>query len=1254
MLIIASSAWGDGTATAAGQQAAPKGLQPVFPVENPNLTFVEAEDAVSTNFAREPVLNFGVSGYRALQLNRSSGLEGVGSFYADYVFTLPASGDWELWYGGTPPGPKDPVSPSYTSPFSISIDAEQPRPVTRETDAVAGIYAPNYFWNRVGERPLDAGKHTMRFEVTEKRRIDGRYLFYLDCFFFVRKDGGKRLVADPLPAVFPAKMDDRTSDVPFASIDDMLIKVRDNPGITQPLTDLAAIYSLLGDYLNALKYLNRASALHPGDADINLLIAENRIWKGDVPEGLSAFRAVLSKNPKRRDLWLEAGKVAAWNGNYDQSIAFFRDGLAAFPGDADLTVNLGLTYLWASKGQEAEATFKAAQASAGSDPARLVDLGRVYRVNSYPDRALRAYMAAAAASPQTLSYHLLVIDTLRAMGKKTDADAERKRVQDMFVPSDTLTAYLDSFQTAEGLKDQVLAEYEGKLVQNPDNLVLRQVLAQAYFWNGLKGKAIGEYRRILANYAYHALTEAEAKSSPLPLLIDRGNVLSDYFLRFPAIATQARGGLDAEIAKLAQATSNRDNSQAALDAAHKAQAVAKIGKETDAALASVHAAEDKLQAAENALAGEKDNLSRLVDAATAVLAQSDQAVSASQVDGETTQNLSARDVQAQALFMQSTKANGWTFDRAGTLSEMAQDLADDDLSRVVTAKIDLSDRLTSQAQSVLSVDAGSRASTSAAYTEAQSLLWAGQVKSALQIVERLSGDPGAAQLPAYFAELAGIARSLAQPPEPVPQASGDPLSDAKSLTAELAKRSNAASGQRDLLQKNLTLLHTLYRHTQLRAFYDFEQEVSSVRNELGDYYLAGDNPELDLAIAQFNRVLAVDPGDLDATFRLGKVYEWKSDWKSAQDAYGLVYKADPNFENVTTLYNHLAREHADSISSQTSAFADTQHVQLHAETAWSRSFNSTLGISAEYQTDDWRILRANATGGTDSSSYQVQDISVSVPIRFYLEDVTISPRIGGMLVGDSLFLKTGTVTPSGDFFQSVSAASPYAKLDVAAGAFNALYLNSTFTWGRLPESLDPALQVSLYDASAEANLTTLLSFIDVWPLHDTTLRTYGRVDLVQTDQLAYQNMMYTALQEITIDILKGGSPYGVLSLSGNVTWQNSDHSEPYLYYTPSSVLVLGAGLKGSLAIPAKNGDVLDLSLRGYVGSYQDLVSGVPSNQVQGEVDANGDLTSGNGTWSLSASFGNTATSLGIAQPGSYWSVNVRLGYSVKLPTLMAP
>ena len=101
----------------------------------------------------------------------------------------------------------------------------------------------------------------------------------------------------------------------------------------------------------------------------------------------------------------------------------------------------------------------------------------------------------------------------------------------------------------------------------------------------------------------------------------------------------------------------------------------------------------------------------------------------------------------------------------------------------------------------------------------------------------------------------------------------------------------------------------------VRAFYAWDRATAQIRNELGDYYLAQEPPGLAEAIDQFRKVLTIDPNDISASFRLGKVYQWKRDWKAALDQYARVYKADPSYENVAALYNQVAREHADSFSS---------------------------------------------------------------------------------------------------------------------------------------------------------------------------------------------------------------------------------------------------------------------------------------------------------------------------------------------------
>ncbi len=1250
-------------------------IEPVFPVENESIVLVEGEDAVSTNFAREPVLNYGCSGFRALQLNRSTGLQGVGTLYADYVFTVPSSGTWELWYGGTPPGPRDELYPSYSSPFQLTIDGQKPMQVSRETMAVVENYAPSFYWNLIGSVPLEARRHRVRFEVTEKRRVDGRYLFYLDCFFLVKKEGGKRVLAEPLPSVFPRNLDNRAINNPFPTIDDALIRVRDTPGAIEPLLDLSLVYTLLGDYLNAIKYLNSAALIQPKNADIILLTAKNRVWKGDSAEGLKKYRELLDADPARRELWLEAGKVAAWTGRFDDSIKFFTDGLAAFPKDLDLTVNLGLTYVWASRGQDGERVFREAQSIAGSDAGRLKEIARIYRVNGYPDRAIQSSNAAIAASPQDLQAYLMLIEIDQAVGKTADAEMVQKKITETFAPSPRLAAYLESFREKQGLKEQVMAEYRQRLADNPDNLVLRQTLAQAYFWNGQKSRAIEEYRHILANHAYIIIRNAEAEAAAVLWPLDKGFLLSDFFARVPFLAQQKRALLSGEAAKYRQALASRDAAQKSLAAAKAAQAKAKEGQDADRALAAVQAEEDKLLAADGALGKEASALAALTADARALASLITGFAGEASADTEKVGALQAQDAKAEEAFASVVKASAWKLDRAGTLAELSLDAADNSLARLVMAKIHMMDGQIGSAQSLLAKYANDLGGTGTgtAFTLAQSLLWSGKAKEAGPLIASLAASPGSAVLPQYFPDLADLqktieaASSAGQPAGSEP--GEDPLAAVDAASAELTKAEKEAGTQRDLVRKNLTLLQILYRRAMVRAFFAWDQATSSIRNELGDYYLAEEPPDLEAAIVQFRRVLAVDPNDLSATFRLGKVYQWKRDWKAALDQYAKVYKADPAFENVAALFNQVSREHADSLASLASYLADSQRIQWHAETSYTHLFNTTWGLAAAYVTDAMRIKRDITRGdgsvATENSVYQVHDVSLGVPFTFSDANVTLTPRVGASIVANSLNTeapKTADPPVIQDAFGLVLPPEPYAKLDAVLGLWNVVYLNTALRWGRQPETLDPVREAKIgakiYDASAEANVTTKFSFIDAWLLRDTTLRAYGKVDLIHDKGFGFQNFLSTVVGELTVQLLKGGMPYSLLTLIGNVTWQRSQNPESYSYYAPSEVFLAGGNLMGSTWIGVGGGRVLGLSLRAYGGTFQERTLAASNfvPRIKAEAEANVSFTRGNATWTLTA-IANTTYNTTLApavNPWDYWSAFVRLGYSLKMPEQLAP
>lgn len=77
---------------------------------------VEGEDAVSTNFAAEPVQLFGAGQNLTLQLNQTTLLNDA-PYYADFVVFADSPGEFAVWYGGSIPGAADAFAPSYGSPL---------------------------------------------------------------------------------------------------------------------------------------------------------------------------------------------------------------------------------------------------------------------------------------------------------------------------------------------------------------------------------------------------------------------------------------------------------------------------------------------------------------------------------------------------------------------------------------------------------------------------------------------------------------------------------------------------------------------------------------------------------------------------------------------------------------------------------------------------------------------------------------------------------------------------------------------------------------------------------------------------------------------------------------------------------------------------------------------------------------------------------------------------------------------------------
>jgi tetratricopeptide (TPR) repeat protein len=1201
-----------------------KKVEPIFPDENKYLIFFEGEDAVSTNFNKEPTQNYACSGSRALQLSRTTTVQAGTTFYADYVFYIEEDGTYEFWYGGTPPGPKSDIYPSYASPFQYSIDdASKTKNVYREDMTVVENYAPSYYWNLVKEENLTRGRHQLHIAVKDKRGYDARFYFYLDALFFVKKEGSSRLTGNKLPAIFPKNLDERKINQPFKQIDDYLILIRDNPEAVAPLVDVSLIYSLINDHLNAVKYLKRASMFAPDDINIKLLLAKNYVWMQEVSTGLDLYKEILKKDQSQINIWMEAGKVAGWTGRFKDSTEFFTQGLQSHPDNLDLLVNMGLSYLWAGDHVKADKAIQEAREKAGKDPDKIKALAKVFMVNGYPEKAAEIYKQGIEIAPADLQLYLLLEDTYLNSGKKTDADDVKNLISKRFIASSKLTRYLDLYHEKIGLKDKVLEGYRTQLVSQPDNLELREMLAQTYFWNGLRDDAIREYLNILTNQAFRELKSMEQGSSQVLEEIDRLSLLSDYYGGIEKIVTDKKNEINAQADKYRNAPVDKQKQEAAL-------------------LSS--------------LAADGEEMANRYNQISVIYKKELESVAAIMEKAK-------KDEEVGQKVMKSIR---WEWDKRETVSELEEVsknglvLADHMLARISGLDNNFQD---SRAKFEKIVKANPY--PEAEFSLWETLLWSGNSDAADQMLSVYKKDMQG-YMP-YIESISSLADLTGKVTGSTADSSGDPSAKAKLVADRLLTLTSNARPNQQNADSSARLLREKLQNKLVFALYTCQENTYLLRNELGDFYLK--NNEQDRAIAQYKQVLAIDPYNLSAIYKLGTVYQWKQDWYEAMSSFDKVYQADPNYENAASLYNSLAKAHADEVYLEADSYTDTSRFWMYALLNYRKYINSFMRGVIAYRYDYEQFYRTWLTPTFDS--FFVHTVGAGMEFAVPVLNLKLIP-----VAGLRLYLKDdfyGWEMHQIDATQAAIYTNAYPDLSLLAnyGLFNALsydpWLELDFSlnagdlfssWGHFgfTKYLDSyAYHIAdVYDLWTDANLSLAFSFLGAYPYKE------GFVKLCpETHVLSDKNIIIKPNLELYMPIFSIDNPNIVLSFDGTGDFENTFNSAggaiiPANYYKPNKVIQA----LGQLGISCKFGpkdkpDTPTFSLKaggGYYGYINWLGNQINDTKFigEGKFAIDGDKGSFSILADLNFTFMPNMTNL------DFWSVEVKAEYTAKLPSLLAP
>ncbi len=1191
-----------------------------LPVTAQSVIVVEGEDAVSTNFAADSVLLYGAGQNRTLQLNEKQQIS-AGSYYADLVFFAEEGGPHTFWYGGSFPGSREALAPSYGSPFVYSINDGVEVPVFWEDVRWGDFYSVPYAHVRVGEVILEPGMNRIRIEVREKRRFDASFFFYLDRIVFVP------VAVQPAETGLLLPPEESLRDSP-ESIEDMLIRIRENSQDIDAYLRVAEFYTLLGDNINAIRYLNRVSVLEPGNPRILLLQARNNVWRGDINAGLESYWRLVGAAPARIDGFLEAGKIAAWSGFYAASEQYYLSALEHHPESPEVLANLGFTYLWWNRQQRAREVFRQAEQLARV-AGTLIELGRVYEKNDDLERAVELYRRRLAEVPEDEELYLALLDALYRSGQAEEAAAMARDAPARLPEYAAVAARFQRISRTYAIRAEVLSQYEDAVQADPFDLDRRRVLAQTYFWIGRRTEGISETENILVIEAQQKLRGFVANVQDVIWSEVLGRTVRDT-IRAALPVLSADSSRLAAARNVYEKASRQEGGDTRTPGEEMARTIASVENDlillselSDLYAQKISGTVPDVQASAEVLETEMDSIRESLKwdpPMDRLLAEFTLA---------STHNVPGGPATTQLLLTLRGRQPLWEGVLTTDAGEELGRILGESRAGAITQVFDHSIKL----------EAGYTAESDR-FTDLLLLLEL-QGPAIRSLIERSSasvpvesnGQPAAATMtPAQAYERVDDVRQR--------------ISDSTRELTLLLRQMDEDAG---VLERYLALQTD-------RDLFALQNETAALRNRLGTYYLDQDRTES--AVQQFETVLAVDPGNLEARYSLANAYRQLGRWRQAQDAFTTIYSADPNYRNTVRIHNEIARQYADILTAGVVVVNEGSRQEANTDLSYLWQVRSNLGMRAGFSYSQYR-LRINA-GEIRRHAYQDVRARLGVPVRLLKERIRLEPFLQSYMVGNQLYTVSPAGSPvdvvsdAGDYFQTYTVSPGWGvSAGIGAGIW---YLSGDYEYGvyRPVEDIPPVTAVvERPEASAHTiniGAGASLSGVQNPVVARFDFGTAAKAELIEEDS-SFSGTRYSVTQDISFRTVDRVDPFTKVETALSASYESYEGETSPWFYEPDSIFQAGgsAGLRMYRAAGPRH--VWGLVARLYGGLYQTAAfSGDAANGVRFSGDLLGELTRDNVAFQVSVNYNASTTSFDSLD---YYALTVGLQTVVRNFRLLA-
>jgi len=227
---------------------------------------------------------------------------------------------------------------------------------------------------------------------------------------------------------------------------------------------LGYILSHEGKPTESLAEYTRAAQLRPPTANDLKIVAVDYVLLGDFVDADRWLTKALSLNPSDADGWYYLGRTKYNENRFSEAIDAFHTCLKLDPHNVKAEDNLGLSYEGLNQTQEAIDAFRTAiswQSSINQKNAQpYLNLGMLLTEQESPDAGLAYLQEAVALAPQNAKAHEQLGRAYLKLKRWKDSQSELERAVQLAPNSSSLHYELAINYRDQGLKDQARKEFD--------------------------------------------------------------------------------------------------------------------------------------------------------------------------------------------------------------------------------------------------------------------------------------------------------------------------------------------------------------------------------------------------------------------------------------------------------------------------------------------------------------------------------------------------------------------------------------------------------------------------------------------------------------------------------------------------------------------------------------------------------------------------------------------------------------------------